>query len=914
MRKILEFLLVRFLRFALWFRYRIKIKGLEHLSKENLKKNGGVLFLPNHVAMVVDPLAITLTAWKKLPIRPTIVETYYFLPVVHTAMKFVNALPVPDFEKSTNSLKRKRHEKVMEELVKGLKNKENFLVYPSGRVKHTNIEKIGGASATHELVQKVPEANIILVRIKGLWGSMFSRALTGKSPDMFEKVKEGFWICLKNLLFFTPRREIIIEFEPAPSDFPYTASRLEFNRWLENYYNRPDGLSRQEGEYPGESLKLVSYSMWGEKLPAIDKPSKDADEETVRLDDIDDELQERVLDKLHELTELDKASIKPEMSLASDLGLDSLDTSELATFLQDQFETGPVPVTELTTVGRVIGIASKKISVEEEGKEDQGDLDDWFVKIPRYKAQIAHGDTIPEVFLHNCERMGSQPACADTRTGVQSYARLKLGVIILAEYIRHLPGKYVGILLPASVGAYLTVLAAQLAGKVPVMINWTLGAKHLRAVRKISNIEVVLTSWAFLERLDTVDLNGIDDITIMLESVKKEFTLKDKLRALLRSKFSAKRILKTFGGDQLKGDEQAVLLFTSGTESDPKGVPLSHGNILSNERAAFEAIDLYSDDIMFGILPPFHAYGFSTSGLMGLLSGIRSAFYPNPTDGKGLAKEFSRWGITVMSGAPSFIKGMLKSAKKDQMKTMRLCVTGAEKAPPELFELMADIGKEQCLLEGYGVTECAPILTANQPGKPRKGVGVPLPGIEMIVVHPETHQVLDRGQDGLVLARGPNIFEGYLNPGLASPFISVDGKDWYNTGDIGNLDDENRLTLSGRLKRFIKVGGEMVSLLSLELALLHVAPQKGWKVREEGPTLAVIAREDSGDRPQILLITTFDTSIDEVNQALRDEGFSNLVRCSDVFKIDEIPIMGTGKIYYRKLEEQFFANKEKSVV
>jgi len=913
-KKILEFLLVTSLRIALWFRYRIKVKGLEHLSKESLKNPGGVLFLPNHVAMVVDPLSITLTAWKKLKIRPTIVETYYFLPVVHSAMKFVDALPVPDFEKSTNSLKRKRHEKVMEEMVKGLKQGENFLIYPSGRVKHTHIEKIGGASATHELIQNAPEANIILVRIKGLWGSMFSRALTGTSVDMFEKVKEGFWICLKNLLFFTPRREVTIEFEPAPSDFPYSASRLELNKWLENYYNRPDGLSKQEGEYPGESLKLVPYSMWNDELPEIKKPKTVSHEEVVHLSDIDDDLQDRVLDKLHELTELDRTSITPEMSLSSDLGLDSLDTSELATFLQDQFETGPIPVTELTTVGRVMGIASKKIEIEEVGKEDKEDTENWFVKIPRYKAQVAHGETIPEVFLHNCERMGNQPACADTRTGVLSYSRFKLGVLVMAEYIRHLPGKYVGILLPASVGAYLTVLATQMAGKVPVMINWTLGPKHLRAVRKISNIEAVLTSWAFLEKLDSVDLNGIDDITIMLESVKKEFTLKDKLKGLFRSKLSAKRILKIFGVDELKGNDQAVLLFTSGTESEPKGVPLSHENILVNERAAFEAIDLYSDDIMFGILPPFHAYGFSTSGLMGLLSGIRSAFYPNPTDGKGLAKEFSRWGITIMSGAPSFIKGMLKSAKKDQMKTMRLCVTGAEKAPPELFDLMANVGKEQALLEGYGVTECAPILTANRPGKPRKGVGSPLEGIELIVVQPETHEKLEKGVDGLVLARGPNIFKGYLNPGLASPFLTVDGKEWYNTGDIGNLDEENRLTLSGRLKRFVKVGGEMISLLAIETALLHAAPQKGWKMREEGPTLAVIAQEDPGGRPLILLVCTFNTTVDEVNQTLRDEGFSNLVRCSDVCEVDEIPIMGTGKIHYRKLEEQFFANKEKSVV
>ncbi len=900
-------------RLALWFRYRVKIKGLEHLDRKSLQKPGGVLLLPNHVAMVVDPLIVTLSAWEKIAIRPTIAETYYFLPFVHAAMKIADALPVPDFEKSTNSLKRKRHEKVMEEIVKGLEKGENFLIYPSGRVKLTNIENIGGASATHELIGKSPDANIILVRIKGLWGSMFSRALTGKPIDMFEKVKEGFWICLKNLLFFTPRREVIIEFEPAPEDFPYQASRLELNKWLENYYNRPDGLSEQEGEYPGESLKLVSYSMWRKELPEVYTPSKEEKEEIVHLKDIDEEIQDKILNKLNELTEINQGNIKPEMNLSSDLGLDSLDTSELATFLQDEFDTGPIPVTELTTVKRVMGIASKEIVIEEDKKEEDSDLSHWFVKVPRYKAQIAHGDTIPEVFLHNCERMGSQPACADIRTGVLTYSRLKLSVIIMAEYIRQLPGKYIGVLLPASVGAYLVVLAAQLAGKIPVMINWTLGSKHLRSVRKISKIETVLTSWAFLEQFDSKDLEGVDDIAIMLESVRKGFTLKEKLTAFYRSKLSAKKILKIFNIHKQSKDDQAVLLFTSGTESEPKGVPLSHENILSNERAAFEAIDLYSDDVMFGILPPFHAYGFSTSGLMGLLSGIRSAFYPNPTDSKALAREFSRWGITVMSGAPLFIKGMLKAAGKDQLKTLRLCVTGAEKAPPELFELMANIGKEQCLLEGYGVTECSPVLTANRSGKPRKGVGAPIPGVELIVVHPETYEKLKSGEDGLVLARGPNIFKEYLNPGIASPFLTIEGKEWYNTGDIGNLDEEGRLTLSGRLKRFIKVGGEMISLLAIETALLHAAAKKGWHILKEGPSLAVIASEESGGKPVINLAATFELSLEEANQVLREEGFSNLIRFSNIHHVNEIPTMGTGKIFYRKLEELYFANKENFV-
>ena len=851
MKKFIVHILALFLRFSLIFRYRVKVVGMERLVKENLTKPGGVIFLPNHPALFVDPSIVTLAVWPKFPIRPIIEETYYFIPVVHWMMKMVDALPVPNFEISTNKLKKKRHEKVIEEVIKGVNSGQNLLLYPAGRLKHTGIEKIGGASAAHHLIHNAKDANIVLVRTKGLWGSMFSRALTGKVESLFPTIWEGVKIVLKNLIFFTPRREVIVELHPAPKDFPYDATRLELNRWLEDWYNQPDGLSEQEGELPGDSLKLVSYSRWKTVLPEI-KEAEEVVEEEVKIEEVSADLQDKILGKISELTEIPKEKIKLKMSLSFDLGLDSLDTSELALFIQDEFDTGPIPVLKLTTVQVVMGIASKKIVIKEEEKEETMDLSKWEYKGERFRGQIAHGKTIPEVFLHNCERMGNKAACADMRSGVLSYSRLKIGVILLADYIKTLPGQYVGILLPASVGAYLSVLACQLAGKVPLMINWTVGSSHLKTVKELSKVQAILTSWAFLERLDKADLSEIDDMLIMLESVKREFSLFSKIKALFRSKRSTKAILKTFGSDKLTEDDQAVLLFTSGTESMPKGVPLSHKNLLSNIKAVYEQVELYSDDVLYGILPPFHAYGFNTSGLMELVAGVRVAFFPDPTDGKGVAKWFEKWGATVMSGAPSFIKSMLKAAAPEQLKTMRLCVTGAEKAPAELFKLLADIGKEQCLLEGYGITECSPVLTANRPGKPRVGVGSPVPGVELLLVHPETHKVLKIGEEGLILARGPNIFKGYLNPGLASTFLKIDDKEWYNTGDIGYLDEENRLTISGRKKRFIKVAGEMISLPAIEDTLLKQAPLKGWPMREEGPTLAVIAKEIPGQKPKML--------------------------------------------------------------
>lgn len=903
MKTLIELFLAYLLRISFWFRYKVKIQGLEKLNPETLSKPGGILFLPNHPTVFVDPTLVALAVLNKYPIRPMIVEYMYYLPIVNYVMRKLNAVPIPNFNTSSNSLKRKRSEKVIQTVIKDLHAGDNFMIAPAGKTKSTGYESIGAASAVHRIIQEVPEANIVLVRTKGLWGSSFSRVYTGKSPPMFPTIFRGIRIALKNLLFFTPRREVIIQFEPAPADFPYNASRLELNKYLEAWYNRPDGLSNAT---IGDSLVLVPYSMWNNKLPEI--PQLEKPVEAIDVSTIPKDIQQKVTNKLAEMTEYDPAAIKPEMNLSTDLGLDSLDSAELIVFLQDQFDIRNVPVSELTTVARLMGIASKQIICKEESEEEEGSYAKWKKKLPsRYKVQIAPGETIPEVFFNICEKMGNAPACADQRSGVLTYSQLKLRVLLMAEHIRHMPGEYIGILLPASVAANVLVLATLVAGKIPLMINWTVGPRHLESVVKLSNVKVVLTAWSFIDRLENVDLDGLEPFLVMLEEVRHSIGFLDKLKAFWRSKKGTKSLLKIFNLQNITKDSKAVLLFTSGTESMPKGVPLTHNNILSNQRSAYGAVDLYSDDVIFGILPPFHAFGFTISGLLGLLSGIKVAYSPDPTNGKSLAKGIEKWGISVTCGAPTFLKAMLKASRPEQLRTLRLCVTGAEKAPPELFQLMEQLGKPGTLIEGYGITECSPVLTFNRLGKQPRGVGQALPNIELLVVHPESNELLPIGSQGLILARGPNIFSGYLNPGISSPFITIQGKEWYKTGDLGFLDEEGRLTISGRLKRFIKVGPEMISLASIEDALLQVAIKKGWLTKNEGPTLAVCAKEAPGEKPRIYLFTKFDTSVDEVNKSLKESGFSNLVKVANVMHLSEIPIMGTGKINYRALEGQYLA-------
>lgn len=907
-KKILALFVAYVIKLSLKVRYRVTVKGLENLNSQTLNKSGGVLFLPNHPAVFVDPTLIALSIMKEYPIRPLIVEYMYYTPIVHWIAQLMDALPVPNFNIASNSLKRKKSEKVIQQVIKDLQEGSNFLVFPAGKSKHTNKESIGGASGVHRIIQETPDVNVVLVRITGLWGSSFSRALTGTVPPLFKTILQGVKIALKNLIFFTPKRHVTIEFLSAPADFPYKGSRMEVNKYLESWYNRPDSLSDEIEDSPGETLSLVSYSFWKDAFPVVNPPNLPTGE-YIDLDLISDEIKEKITKKLANMLEMDPAKIKPEMNISVDLGLDSLDISELAVYLGDQFEVRGIPVHEVTTVGKLMAIAAKQIVFNNESEEEMINLEGWKKPISRYRVNLPEGRTMPEVFLNNCARMGDHIACADARSGIITYPKLKLRVLVLAEYIRNLPGDYIGILLPASVAANVCILACQLAGKTPLLINWTVGPRHLESILKICSPKAILSSWMFLDRLQNADLTPIEDLLIMLEDVQREIGLTDKLKGFFRSKWSSNAILRIFNIHNQTEDSRAVILFTSGTESMPKGVPLSHKNVISNQRDSLEVIELYSDDVFLGVLPPFHAFGFTLTGTLPLLCGLKVAYSPDPTDGKRLAKALEKWGVTVACGAPTFLKAIFKAAHPEQVKTLRYCASGAEKAPPELYQLLTNLGKEGILQEGYGITECSPVLTANRINHPAQGVGRPLRGVELCIVDPDTHRVLSQGERGLILARGPNIFSGYLNPGLMSPFVEVDGKIWYLTGDLGFLDKESNLTLSGRLKRFIKIGAEMISLASIEDALLQEAMEKQWTVSEDGPILAICAKEDEGHRPRIYLFTRFAISIEEVNNALRDAGFSNITRVASVHQLKEIPIMGSGKINYRELEAQYIVKK-----
>jgi long-chain-fatty-acid--[acyl-carrier-protein] ligase len=861
------------IKFLISLRYRIEVRGLEELKRVG---KSGILFLPNHSAEI-DPIILMRVLWQAFRPRPLVVENFYYLKGGLFFMQCVRALPVPNMDNGTNKWKLHKLEKLFSQITEELKKGENFLIYPAGKLKLTEQEAIGGASFVHNLLKECPNAAVVLIRTRGLWGSRFSRGLTGKVPDFGKVFWEGAKILLKNGIFFAPRRKVIIEVEPAPADFPSQGARLDLNRYLEEWYNRkPDHLT------------LVSDYFWKRKVPEV--VGEEGQGGTAAKVFVSPNIEQEVFQYLAKLSRRPVGQIRSAQHLSQDLGLDSLDGAQVYAFLNERYEVDLEPG-QLQTVEDVLQAAAGGRKERARPKGDRSASPAWFAEGSRLPPEEPVGETLQEAFLRSCERMGGSIACADALSGVLTYRQLKRAALVLSLAFQKLPGERIGVLLPSSVGAYVTILALLLAKKVPMMLNWTVGVRSLDHALELTGAQAVISSRRFLDRLENGDLGALEDRLVFLEDVKNSLSWKEKLQGLWMSVKSPKQIL-----GNVRKEDPAVILFTSGTEALPKAVPLSHHNLLSNQRAALSCIQKSPGDILYGVLPPFHSFGFSVTGLLPLLAGMKVCYAPDPTDSHGLAHDIAHWKATFFCCAPSFIKALFRVADPAQLKSLHLIVSGAEKAPAELFEYADKLGAQ--FLEGYGITECGPIVTLCRPGAPRKGprrgVGQPLPGVELKVF----------GEDSEICIRGPNVFAGYLGD-IRSPFITLDGQEWYRSGDCGSIDPDGTLVLSGRLKRFVKIGGEMVGLEGLEGELLRLCAEKQWqKASQEGPALAVTVQEKESEKPLIILFTTFAITKEEVNAALNECGFGRIAKVGEVRQIDQIPLTGTGKTHYRSLDEQ----------
>jgi long-chain-fatty-acid--[acyl-carrier-protein] ligase len=429
------------------------------------------------------------------------------------------------------------------------------------------------------------------------------------------------------------------------------------------------------------------------------------------------------------------------------------------------------------------------------------------------------------------------------------------------------------------------------------MLNWTTGPANLAHAVASMHLTHVVTSRRFLDRT-AITIEGVE--YLFVEELRKDIGRLELLGALLQVRLFPSRIRSRV--PQGAADSHAVILFTSGSEKAPKTVPLTHDNILSDLRNGVPMMKLTRGDSLLGFLPMFHSFGLTVTGLLPLLGGMRVVHHPDPTDAAGLARKIAAYRPTLSMGTPTLIGYILDRAKPGELTSLRLIIVGAEKCPESLFERRARVAPNAALLEGYGVTECSPVVTFNPPEAIRPGtIGKPLPGVEVRIVDLETNEALPSGRMGMLLVSGPTVFPGYLGHEGPQPFQEREGKRWYVTGDLAEIDADGYLTFRGRLKRFLKAGGEMISLPALEEPF-----ERQYPPTQDGPRVAVEGIEHDNSR-QIVLFTTEPLTLQEANARLLAEGFRGVMRLDEVRQVKAIPVLGTGKTDYKALRAQLTA-------
>jgi long-chain-fatty-acid--[acyl-carrier-protein] ligase len=491
-------------------------------------------------------------------------------------------------------------------------------------------------------------------------------------------------------------------------------------------------------------------------------------------------------------------------------------------------------------------------------------------------------------------KSSNQIALIDDTSGMLTYRKLFLASLVISKIIEKDPAKHVGILLPASAGGFIAYFACLIANKTPVLLNWTTGPSNLQHAINFLGIKIILTSQRFIDR---VGISIEEAHFVYLEQAKGQTSFSTLLNCMIKSYFPNGVLKKC--NRTTKTDSIAAILFTSGSEKRPKAVPLTHNNLISNHKSGTPFLKLTSQDTVLSFLPPFHSFGLSVTGILPILLGMRIVFHPDPTDASTLAAKLKAYGVTLLIGTPTFLTHILDKASNETLDKLRLIISGAEKCPATVFELAQNVAPNAKLLEGYGITECSPVVAVNPPNfQKRESVGKPLPGVEILILELETDQILKTNETGMLHVSGPTIFNGYLGEEGTPPFKFINNQNWYITGDLVMQDDDGYLFFKGRLKRFIKVGGEMISLPALEEVFSALFPPD-----ENGPMVAIEGIEKDS-RKYVYLFNRNAMEVSEANRLLQEAGFRGIMRIDKVVKINEIPVLGTGKTNYRNLREQ----------
>lgn len=489
-----------------------------------------------------------------------------------------------------------------------------------------------------------------------------------------------------------------------------------------------------------------------------------------------------------------------------------------------------------------------------------------------------------DAFLEACKTQGADREIVTDGDGRQfTYGELRRAAFAISSPLRKTtkPSDNIGILLPTGAGAVIALLSIHAAGRVPAMLNFTAGLKNLTAAIKTAPIATVVTAHKFIEIAGLHDL--IDDLSkvvkiVYLEDMREQLGLAGKLRAVLGP------ILPSIFAPKPAPDDTAIILFTSGTEGNPKGVVLTHANILANIEQIEQHVQLEPGDKFFNPLPTFHCYGLTAGTLWPIFSGYPVVLHPSPLQTKTIAQRIHKTQSTVLFATDTFLQQYMRASTEDGLSSLRIAVCGAERVREETRKNAFERFSFE-VLEGYGVTECAPVLAANQPGDIRAGtIGKMLPGIETRL---EAVEGLDDA--GRLWVRGPNIMKGYISPDQPGQVIPLH-EGWHDTGDVVSVDAEGYFIIRGRIKRFAKIGGEMVSLTVVENCASAVWP-------DYMHAAAIVPDPKKGER--IVLVTDHPKPTRaELLRWAQTHGVPEIAVPKKIVTVDTLPVLGTGKLDY----------------
>ena len=513
-------------------------------------------------------------------------------------------------------------------------------------------------------------------------------------------------------------------------------------------------------------------------------------------------------------------------------------------------------------------------------------------------------DPIHIAWLKNAKKSKTAFAVADIEGVEISHKKFLTGVLLFSRKIEaYSPEQNIGLLLPSSGGGAIASMAILSLGKTLVNLNFTAGKKALESAAKQAEVKHIYTSKKFLDKMleRGMDLESYfpKSKLLMLEDIKDEISTLSRIGTLLKAILLPASFIQKSYFKEVSMNDTAAILFSSGSEGSPKGVELSHSNIAANAKQAAIELSAADSDVIMSTLPTFHAFGFAITTLMPLSEGIPIVCHADPKDVTTIASVVQKYSGTILVGTPTFLRmyTISKKVSSESMQSLRLVVAGAEKLRPEVRDGF-EAKFKMSVYEGYGTTETSPGASVNLPDikspfklRNRPGtVGKAFSGTEFRIVDPDSLDPIPTGEDGLILIGGPQIMKGYLKmPEKTAEVIElIDGYRWYRTGDKGHLDKDGFLTIVDRYSRFAKIGGEMISLTTVEEEILDACKIKDLEI-------AATCLPDQRKGEKIVLLSTNNLDKNELIKILSKAKINPLYHPASVLVVDEIPKLGSGK-------------------